>query len=149
VTARTLALWESVEEILDRPVPARSPEQLALCPDPTAGDTLFDVDAPNWHHEEPTTTEPTIDEPYTPEELAGMELVHAIRIANTDGDLPQYRAECACGFRGLWLFVHESAVREGDRHLAAPRKPCQGCGAELEDIDPDLCIHCDLTQYDD
>jgi hypothetical protein len=46
-----LDAWATVDRILAQPVPETAPEQLALCADPTAPLALFDVDAPDWHHE--------------------------------------------------------------------------------------------------
>jgi hypothetical protein len=48
---RTLEIWTQVQATLDRPAETVAAEQLAVFADPTAPPTLFDLDAPDWHHQ--------------------------------------------------------------------------------------------------
>jgi hypothetical protein len=48
---RTLGIWTQVQATLDRPAETVAVKQLAVFADPTAPLALFDLDAPDWHHE--------------------------------------------------------------------------------------------------
>lgn len=46
---------------------------------------------------------------------------HRVTISAKGPEPHPFRAECSCGFRGIWHVKRETAEGAGDRHAATPR----------------------------